>query len=76
MVNIKKLGRNKMKALNDLEKRIAEYSDTFDEDEAKMIRKRVQNAGADEVFNSMSTKELKEFAGTDLPKLNGQKYYG
>ena len=51
-----------MKALNDLEKRIAEYSDTFDEEEAKMIRKRVQNAGADEVFNSMSTKELKEFA--------------
>ena len=51
-----------MKALNDLEKRIAEYSDTFDEEEAKVIRKRVQNAGADEVFNSMSTKELKEFA--------------
>ena len=58
-----------MKALNDLEKRIAEYSDTFDEEEAKMIRKRVQNAGADEVFNSMSTKELKEFAGTDPAKI-------
>ena len=58
-----------MKALNDLEKRIAEYSDTFDEDEAKTIRKRVQNAGADEVFNSMSTKELKEFAGTDPAKI-------
>ena len=58
-----------MKALNDLEKRIAEYSDTFDEEEAKVIRKRVQNAGADEVFNSMSTKELKEFAGTDPAKI-------